>query len=172
MRRKECIAVLKESPMPTSWMRAYISIYLIALLVQTEIFGRRMSLPVLSGRIGTTSEIFIPIVVVAAVGLALLVCTVFAYMYMINLRPSGFGWFVVHLILCGAYWTMNATLNLGYAYDSDVSGYALLAAIFLVLYTGGWGVPNYLYFRKRRTLFRAYAPSEIALAMGQWHSLS
>ncbi len=172
MRRKECIAVLKESPTPTRWMQAYISIYLIALFVQTAIFDLRMLLPVLSGRIGLASETFIPIVVVAAVGLALMVCTVLAYMYMINLRPSGFGWGVAHLILCVIFWAVNASINIGFWYNSGASGYVLYAVIFFVIYAGGWVVPNYLYFRKRRALFRAYTPREIAYAMGQWHSLS
>ena len=172
MRRKECIAVLKESPIPTRWMRAYISIYLIAMLVQVAVFQLRLLSPLLFGSHAPSSESFPHAVILTAVGLALLVCTAFAYKYMIGLCPGGFTWCVAHLILSGIYWATNATLSLGYAYDSDVFGYALFAAIFLVLYTGGWVVPNYLYFRKRRALFRAYAPSEIAFAMGQWHSIS
>ncbi len=170
MRRKECIAVLKESPIPTRWMRAYVTIYLVALFVQTAIFQLRLLSQLLSGRIGLAKETLIPFVVLAAVGLALMVCTVFAYKYMINLRPSGFKWGVAHLVLCVILWAVNASINLGFRYNSGAS--VLYAVIFLVIYAGGWALPNYLYFRKRRALFRVYAPSEIAYAMGQWHSLS
>lgn len=169
MRRKECIAVLKESPIPTRWMRAYISIYMIALLVVTVYFELRLAISFLSERFDPASAIFMPSVIFVAVGMGFLVCTAFTYKYMTDLRPSGFGWAIAHLIFSAVYWTINATILLALANKS--TGYALYAVIFFIVYVGGWAAPNYLYFRKRKELFRAYAPGEIAFAKAQWHSL-
>ncbi|HWR23394.1 MAG TPA: hypothetical protein VN366_07950 [Feifaniaceae bacterium] len=172
MRRKECIAVLKESPVPTGWMRAYISIYLIELFVAVAYFELRLLSPLFFGNFPPSSERFPHAVILAAFGLVLLVCTAFTYKYMIKLRPDGFIWGVVHLALSGLYWAVNAAINFGLMYYSEPSGYVLYAVVFFVIYTGVWSIPNYLYLKKRRELFRAYAPNEIAYAMGQWHSLS
>ncbi len=170
MRRKECIAVLKESQIPTRWMRAYISIYLIALLVQLA------SLMLSTGGLLLFAKDLLvdPLLTMtlSSGALTLLICTAIAYHSMIHLRPSAFVWCVVHLILSAVYWTGSATLSLVPAYDSAGIGYAPYAAIFFVIYMGGWVAPNYLYFNKRRELFRVYTPREIAFAMSQWHSLS
>lgn len=171
MRRKECIAVLKESPIPTRWMRAYISIYLIALIVQLALTELVFILSLLDGRYHQTFVTFIPIIILQAIGVVLLIYTAVTCKVMTDLRPSGFGWGVAHLILSAVYWTGSATLTLVPQYDSAGFGYAPYAVIFFVIYTVGWIVPNYLYFRKRRALFRVYAPREITSAMGQWHSL-
>ncbi len=168
MRRKECIAVLKESPMPTRWMRAYISIYLIALIVQLAIYILGITALMLLEKSGPVS---IQAILLLGGGLLLLACTAIAYPRMIGLRPSGFFWCVAHLILCALYWTTEFVLNLVPDYDSAGLGYVPYAVLILVIYVGGWVIPNYLYFQKRRQLFRKYAPSEIAFAKMQWHSL-
>lgn len=171
MRRKECIAVLKESLIPTRWMRAYISIYLIAVLVQMATAVLVFFIMFLLG-VYQTPEALISAAVLAGASLPLLICTIFAYKYMIDLRPSGFGWGIAHLILSAVFWTVGATLNMVPAYDSAGLGYVPYVVVFVLVYAGGWVLPNYLYFQKRRALFRAYAPSELAYALGQWHSLS
>lgn len=169
MRRKECIAVLKESPMPTGWMRAYISIYLIALLVQPGLFVLATGKMLLDG-IDRLEDLPLPISSVGAC--ILLICTAITYHSMIRLRPSGFLWCVVHLAISALYWTAIAAQNLGVLYDLEGIGHIPYIIVFLVIYAGGWVTPNYLYFYKRRQLFRVYTPREIAFAMRRWHSLS
>ena len=169
MRRKECIAVLKESPMPTRWMRAYISIYLIALLVQLAALIVSVAALLVLEKDPSTNVI--PPMILLGGGLLLLIFTVVTYQSMIRLRPDGFFWCVAHLILSAVYWAVGATLNIVPAYNSAGLEYVPYVVIFLVIYAGGWVAPNYLYFQKRRELFRKYTPGEIAFAKGQWHSL-
>ena len=171
MRRKECIAVLKESLIPTRWMRAYISIYLIGLVVSVGLNVLSMIYALLTRSV-QQQPLMVFCIIIVILGVPLLVSVAFAYKYLIDLRPSGYIWNIVHLVLSALYWMSYATLNYAIAYELGRLDYVPNVTILFLIYAGGWVLPNYLYFQKRRALFRAYTPSEIEYVMGQWHSLS
>ena len=165
MRIRETMAVLRESRLPTRWMRLYVFAYFISIFVHTAL--QIVTVVYALARRTDTAEIRIQLLLL----LVLLGSSIMAFLYMKALNPKGYVWNLIHMGCTAVYYAGVSALAMMPQYDTLGFGYPGWFLIALVLYGGGWFLPNYLYFRKRRGLLRAYAEEEISYALERWHSL-
>ncbi len=166
MRIQESFAVLQESSLPTRWMRTYLFAYFIVFFIRTGLDTLLLLQNfVLSG--------YDPALLAVLLFLALLCMGsgIAAFLPMKKLLAAGYHWNVLHMGCTALYYAARSAITVVDT-GADLSlGYFGSLLIFLAIYLSAWFWPNYIYFKKRKELFRAYTQEEISYAKSRWHSL-
>lgn len=160
--KDEIKAILKVSQPSTAWMRFYFNVYLyFALLLAVHTVPNIISgVSLVGGWVQDGS--YLPIIRFLAQTLTL-VSTVITLIQMRNLGESGYWWNIVMLwgnfIDNVAYALMLEFFNLS---DMQIpAGVTLIVSAALL----AWIIPNLIYFKKRKHLFRVYTVEEVAAAI-------
>ncbi len=156
-------AVLKNKNPSTRWLRFYLNVYLYIVIVFAAIATPSIVIGLLSsanwiaeGNILELTTFLVRTLTAAA--------SIVTFLEMRDLTMLGYKWNVV--MLCGGFvWTVliyvSEWLNTDAEYRTQMSGVALFLALLLFL----WLIPNLVYFKNRKHLFRPYTAAEVAAAI-------
>ena len=154
---------LENEVLSTSWMEFYLNVYLYLALITNALMIPRApfglyNIPIWIGEGSILELIQFFVSVIAAIA---------AMMTFIELRdftPTGYKWNIV--LLCAGYAENSLSLFSRWLQEYAAGGLKLefligaqVAGIFI------WLVPNLIYFRKRRRLFRIYTTAEVVAAL-------
>ena len=156
-------AVLKNKNPSTRWLRFYLNVYLYIVILFAAIATPSIVIGLLSsanwiaeGNILELIKFLVRTLTAAA--------SIVTFLEMRDLSMPGYKWNVV-MLCSGFVWTVliyvSEWLNADADYRTQMSGVALFLALLLFL----WLIPNLVYFKNRKHLFRSYTAAEVAAAI-------
>lgn len=128
-----------------NWFRAFIKVILpfrifFGILSVISFSGRLYNIYSVTGKKWYTDNFMYPYFIILIIQFVLLCCT---YNKMKNLESEGYKSFIAYMIME----LISITLSYLYAYE------IIVAIIPISIYIIIWFVPNYIYFKKRKSIF-------------------
>ncbi len=161
MRIQDSLSLAGSKP-NTRWLRAYLFGYFIAVFIATALDIRSAVLLQLSNmlRPNEFAAMFLPALLCLGTGIV-------AFLFMKKMTLTGYRWNALHMGCMAFYLASENSIQIVILWADVLLGYAGCMAILLPLFIAIWFYPNYLYFKKRKELFRTYSQNEIEVARRQ-----
>lgn len=166
MTRKEQDALLAQSGMPNKWLRFYMR-YLLLFQIIFAFVPMVLFIPLLLPLISDNPLLLLQFTVI----LTMAVLAILSYYYSLRgLSFKAYCWNFAYLCYIPAAYTeyLIAIASSRYALNSVISIGLFIAPRLLLCIL--WIVPNIIYLRKRRQLFRTYSKEQIAAAVENYQA--
>ncbi len=155
-------AMREDEKLSTAWMGFYLNVFLYAALVMNALalpsaLSGIYNIPIWGGE-GNVLEL-----AMFFVNALTAVAAIMTFIELRDFTPAGYKWNIVLLVsgFAGQVLSRLSVWLRGEAGARMDSGFFIAAQVIAILV---WLIPNLIYFRKRKHLFRAYTTAEVAAA--------
>ena len=156
-------ARLEDQKLTTDWLKFYLNVYLYIVLVMTGLvipnaLSELYEIPIWIGEGNVLELLSFFLNAFAAVAV------IFTFIELRDFTPLGYKWNIVFLVSSFAEYSLT---TLSKWLEGEPDGRMRLSFLIFgnILYLLAWLIPNLIYFKKRKHLFRTYTTAEVAAAI-------